>query len=107
MNLSDCPDFILELACALPLVPVSSMKDAFAIIYAEIELLKGTYSDLIHFKKYLKSEWSRKASVFSVYGCPQRTDNISESFNSKINEILGVHPNIWAFLGSFFFLLLN
>lgn len=51
------------------------------------------------FKKYLNRTWSRKA--ICVCRCPQRTNNIVESFNGKINKIIGTHPNIWAFLGEF------
>lgn len=51
--------------------------------------------------KYFHKQWMKTvgARIFSVYGEIDRTNNYSESNNSRLRQIIGKEPPCWKFLG--------
>lgn len=56
--------------------------------------------DFKSFNKYFIRYWIRSitAQNFSMFGRVHRTNNICESFNSRLNSLSAKHPNIYALL---------
>ncbi|XP_051153590.1 uncharacterized protein LOC127276917, partial [Leptopilina boulardi] len=94
------PQDFLELVLALPLLPAGKIENAVKILKSKIKEYDVIYKRKLEmFMKYICRTWVKVADALSVTNLEQRTNNISESFNSRATARFGgIHPNIWTFL---------
>ena len=76
------------------------------LIRAEYDCLKRALSPALAttFRtvlEYYEREWLRVITParFSVHGLLRRTNNVTESYNSILSDLLGSHPSPWTFIG--------
>ncbi|KAK3930126.1 L-cysteine:1D-myo-inositol 2-amino-2-deoxy-alpha-D-glucopyranoside ligase [Frankliniella fusca] len=94
--------FIVDLCCALPLLPGQLLQRGFNVIVAQASQL-GPYFNLISiFLDYVQREWlnhSNRGKTMSVCGSSFRTNNASESNNRRMQRKIAVHhPNVYHFI---------
>lgn len=88
----------------LPLAPPEYFVEGYKIIEEQADSMRE-YPDIHLFLAYLRRNWLSAASKVSVYKCPARTNNIVESFHNMATKKFGTkHPNLWIFLGNYFYL---
>lgn len=87
-------------------------KKLLALAYLPSDKIQAAYTTLKNalprdrqnvlrgFLNYFERYWLGvvKPHGFSVHGLGRRTNNISESYNSKLQHKLGPHPGPWDFL---------
>ena len=97
----------------LALLPPQKVREALDHIKDEVRNTFGKKHQLMEkwrkFFDYFERQWmtSITPECFSVYNCPDRTNNFLESYHRTINSSLGGRKTICQFLGrttSFFFL---
>lgn len=85
----------------MALVPSVCFEEALSIIQLEADQISREYPAVNNFLTYVHKTWLPLASKVSVYDCPVRTNNITESFHNvagkKFNK---THGNVWSFLGN-------
>lgn len=85
----------------MALIPSNRFEEALSLIQFEINQTSHEYPALKDFLAYVRKTWLPLASKVSVYDCPARTNNITESFHNvakrKFNK---AHENVWSFLGN-------
>lgn len=88
---------------AIPLLPADKIESAVRILESKINEYDLKYRNKLNmFMKYIRKNWVKIADILSVVNLEQRTNNISESFNSRaVTRFGGIHQNIWKFLGNF------
>lgn len=97
----------LELLLAIPLLPAELIGNAIFLMKKKIYQFDSEHhARLERFMAYIQRQWLRKADVVSVAKLSQRTNNISESFNSRIVDRMGGKKrNIWTFLGFYCYII--
>jgi len=100
LGLMDAPRSILSMTMTMALVPSNYFEKAFSIIQLEVNKT-SKYPAVNDFLTYVRKIWLPLASKVSVYDCPARTNNITESFHNIIGKKFGkAHGNVWNFLGN-------
>lgn len=103
LGLTDAPHKVLSMAMTMALAPAKLFEEALSLIKVQADLISDEYPNINHFMKYLHATWLPLAQKVSVYECPVRTNNITESFHNIItNKFIRAHANIWTFLGMLF-----
>ncbi|XP_052130715.1 uncharacterized protein LOC127751337 isoform X2 [Frankliniella occidentalis] len=91
----------LRCLCAAPLLPSNLIWDGVLEIWQEV-VEEGWDQDLRQLFEYFRTEWLPRRIELSVYNCPERTNNCSESDNHAIASVLQRnHPNIWSLIRGF------
>lgn len=93
------------MAKTMALAPSNLFQESLNIIEKLSDNLKNEYPVIADFISYIKKTWLPIATKVSVYGCPNRTNNLVEGFYGSIIIKLGSSPNLWKFLGLFISLL--
>jgi hypothetical protein len=93
----------IHLLFALPLLPPEHITSGMALILDNVKDHTEALRVTQRMCDYVRVHYVDKASVgtarMSVYGKPERTNNGSESFNSKLIRLFKTaHPNIYVFL---------
>ena len=77
-----------------------------ALIQQEYNVLRNSLPpalaiQLQPFVSYYERQWLRIVTPdgFSVHGLSRRTNNVTESYNSVLADVLGIHSGAWTFLG--------
>lgn len=85
----------------MALLPSDDFEKALSIIQLEVNQISSKYPTINDFLAYVRKTWLPLASKVSVYDCPARTNNITESFHSIAGRKFGkAHGNVWNFLGN-------
>lgn len=85
----------------MALVPSVCFDEALSFIQLEADLISHEYPAVNDFLTYVCKTWLPLASKVSVYDCPVRTNNITESFhNATGRKFARTHGNVWSFLGN-------
>lgn len=96
----DAPRIILSMTMIMALVPSDRFEEALSFIQLEVDQISHEYPAVSDFLTYVRRTWLPLASKVSVYDCPVRTNNITESFHNVAGRKFGkTHKNIWSFLG--------
>ncbi|KAK3923462.1 Cyclomaltodextrinase, partial [Frankliniella fusca] len=94
--------FIVNLCCALPLLPTHLLQRGFNVIAGQALQLGPYFTFISSFLSYVQREWlnhSNRGQTLSVCGSNFRTNNASESNNRRMKRKIGVHhPNIYHFI---------
>ncbi|XP_076301946.1 uncharacterized protein LOC143220097 isoform X1 [Lasioglossum baleicum] len=99
LGLADAPTKVLSMAMTLALAPADLFKKGFAEIERESASFTAEHPPIKIFIEYIRSTWLPKAEKVSVYDCPMRTNNTTESYNNVVSLKLGRgKKNIWIFL---------
>jgi len=88
---------------AVPLLPRDLMRMGLLVIRQEA-IDEGNYiHQLVEpYLGYIYRSWirsDRTRTTLCVYGSSLRTNNANESQNHALNKAVGVHPNIYGFIG--------
>lgn len=89
------------MAKTMALTPSNLFEESVSIMETFSSNLINTYPAIADFIQYVKNTWLPIAHKVSVYGCPNRTNNLVESFYASITKKLQQTPNLWKFLGLF------
>lgn len=97
----DAPRSVLYMTMTMALLPSDYFEKALSIIQLEVNETSLKYPGINDFMAYVRKTWLPLASKVSVYDCPARTNNITESFHNIAGKKFGkAHDNIWNFLGN-------
>jgi len=100
--LEDAPSEILSMAKTMALAPSDLFEESLNIMQIFSSNLTNEYPAIANFMQYVKNTWLPIASKVSIYECPNRTNNLVESFYANITKKLGsTSPNLWKFLSLF------
>jgi len=91
------------MAQTIALAPCHLFQQALNIVQRCSVTFLIEYPAINEFIAYIEKTWLPFASKVSVYGCPNRTNNLVESFYASITKQLSSSSNIWKFLGWFSF----
>lgn len=101
LGLMDAPRSVLSMTMTMALVPSDCFEKALSIIQLEVNQISLTYPAVNDFLAYVRKIWLPLASKVSIYDCPARTNNITESFHNIAGKKFGkAHGNVWNFLGN-------
>lgn len=101
LGLMDAPRSVLSMTMTMALVPFDCFEEALYYIQLEADLTSHEYPAINDFVTYVRKTWLPLASKVSVYNCPARTNNITESFHNIAGRKFGkAHENVWSFLGN-------
>ena len=83
----------------LQFLPHDSINRALLEIF-QFQKEKNLFTTFFAFNKYFVQYWMAKvqAKNFSMYRIEHRTDNINETFHSRMSRCLSRHPNIYNLL---------
>ncbi|XP_070168539.1 uncharacterized protein [Polyergus mexicanus] len=99
LGLMDAPRNILSMTMTMALVPSDYFEKALSFIQLEVDQISHEYPAVNDFLTYVRKTWLPLASKVSVYDCPVRTNNITESFHNVAERKFGkTHENVWSFL---------
>ncbi|XP_024886894.1 uncharacterized protein LOC112464255, partial [Temnothorax curvispinosus] len=99
LGLADAPSELLSMAKTMALAPSDLFEESLNVMQRISSTLTNEYPAIADFMQYVKNTWLPIASKVSVYGCPNRTNNLVESFYGSISKQLGpTSPNLWRFL---------
>jgi len=85
----------------MALIPADCFEEALSLIQLEVNEIAHEYPAVNDFLAYVRKTWLPLASKVSVYNCPARTNNITESFHNVVRRKFGkAHENVWCFLGN-------
>lgn len=90
---------IRRMTMNLQYLPAAEMING-AIGILNYQIMTGVRRAFRNFNKYLTNHWigTVKPENFSMYRRLHRTNNISESFNARLNKSVFRRPNIYSFL---------
>ncbi|XP_077257727.1 uncharacterized protein LOC143894922 [Temnothorax americanus] len=97
LGLTDAPRNILSMTMTMALIPSNYFEEAFSLIQLEANQIYTEYPAICDFLNYIRKTWLPLASKVSVYDCPVRTNNITESFHNIVGKRIR-KGNIWNFL---------
>lgn len=82
----------------LALLPAEDITLAFAWLRNEFLGMRATFEPFLN---YFEMFWLNNITpqVFSVYRLRDRTNNYIESYQQKLNKMMGPHPTVWQFSG--------
>ncbi|XP_011860151.1 PREDICTED: uncharacterized protein LOC105557506 isoform X2 [Vollenhovia emeryi] len=99
LGLIDAPRSVLSMTMTMALIPSDCFEKALSIIQLEVNQTSSKYPALNDFLAYVRKTWLPMASKVSVYDCPARTNNITESFHNIVGKKFDkAHGNVWNFL---------
>ncbi|XP_067208655.1 uncharacterized protein [Linepithema humile] len=99
LGLMDAPRNILSMTMSMALVPSDCFEEALSFIQFEVDQISHEYPAVNDFLTYVRKTWLPLASKVSVYDCPVRTNNITETFhNIAGRKFSKSHENVWSFL---------
>jgi len=75
----DAPRNVLSMTMTMALVPSNRFKEALSFIQFEADQISHEYPAVNDFLTYVGKTWLPLASKVSVYDCPMRTNNITET----------------------------
>ncbi len=83
----------------MPLLPSTLIAGAVDNLWNEV--IAAGWGDKLHsLFAYFRREWVPRVTEISVFNQPERTNNVSESDNRSIaNVVPQNHPNVWALIG--------
>lgn len=97
----DAPRNILSMTMTMALIPSAYFEEALSFIQLEVAQISHEYPAVNDFLSYVRKTWLPLASKVSVYDCPARTNNITETFHNVAGRKFGkTHENVWSFLGN-------
>lgn len=97
----DAPRNILSMTMNMALIPSDRFEEALSFIQFEVDQISHEYPAVNDFLTYVRKTWLPIASKVSVYDCPVRTNNITETFhNIAGRKFSKSHENVWSFLGN-------
>lgn len=99
LGLDDAPSELLSMAKTMALAPSDLFEESLNIMQIFSNNLTNKYPTIADFIQYIKNTWLPIASKVSVYGCPNRTNNLVESFYGSIKKLAPTSSNLWKFLG--------
>lgn len=99
LGLTDTPRNVLSMTMTMALLPSDRFQEAFSLIQLEANQISNKYPAICDFLNYVRKTWLPLASKVSVYDCPVRTNNITESFHNIVGKRFR-KGNIWNFLGN-------
>lgn len=89
----------IKCLCAAPLLPAGLIEPGVEEIWREVQA-SGWADDLEPLFTYFRAEWLPRVAELSVFGQPERTNNVSESDNHMLANVLPQNrPNVWRILG--------
>ncbi|XP_036142255.1 uncharacterized protein LOC105831015 [Monomorium pharaonis] len=98
LGLDDEPSELLSMAKTMALAPSNLFEKSLNIMQIFSNNLTKKYPAIDNFLQYIKNMWLPIAPKVSVFGCPNRTNNLVENFYGNITKKLGATPNLWKFL---------
>lgn len=99
LGLMDAPRSVLSMTITMALLPSDYFEKALSIIQLEVNQISSKHPNINDFMAYVRKTWLPLASKVSVYDCPARTNNITESFHNVAGRKFGkAHGNVWNFL---------
>lgn len=103
LRLANAPDTVLRMAMALPLAPLRFWDEGLRLIQAQADqdAARNNYVGILQFVAYIRRQWHPLRERINCFGIPIRTNNISETGNSRLKKSLGIRENIWLFLGTY------
>lgn len=101
LGLMDAPRNVLSMSMTMALIPSHCFEKALILIQLEACQISEKYPAINNFLDYIRKTWLPLASKISVYDCPARTNNITESFHNVVGKKFSKsHGNVWDFLGN-------
>lgn len=101
LGLMDAPRSVLSMTMTMALLPSDYFEKALSVIQLEVNQISSKHPNINDFMAYVRKTWLPLASKVSVYDCPARTNNITESFHNIAGRKFGkAHGNVWNFLGN-------
>lgn len=98
--MNNAPYELLSMAKTMALAPNNLFPKSLNIIQNSSVSLINKYPVIADFIVYIENTWLPNAEKVSVYGCPNRANNLVESFYGSINKKLEpTSSNLWKFLG--------
>jgi len=76
------PRNILSMTMTMALVPSVCFEEALSFIQFEVDQISHDYPAVNDFLAHVHKTWLPLASKVSVFDCPVRTNNITESFHN-------------------------
>lgn len=103
LRLRNAPDTVLRMMMALPLAPLRMWDEGLTIIQdqADQDAARNGYVGILQFMAYVRRQWHPLRERINCFAIPARTNNTSETGNSRLRRALGLRENIWMFLGTF------
>ncbi|XP_071652266.1 uncharacterized protein [Temnothorax longispinosus] len=99
LGLTDAPRIVLSMTMTMALAPSDCFEEALSFIQFEADQISHEYPTINDFLAYVRKTWLPLASKVSVYDCPVRTNNITESFHNVVGRKFSkAHENVWNFL---------
>ncbi|XP_071653610.1 uncharacterized protein [Temnothorax longispinosus] len=99
LGLTDAPRIVLSMTMTMALAPSNCFEEALSFIQFEADQISHEYPTINDFLAYVRKTWLPLASKVSVYDCPVRTNNITESFHNVVGRKFSkAHENVWNFL---------
>ena len=83
---------------SMPLLPPVKFLRGYLTIKQQVRDINEKRMN--EFLIYVNKTWIKIASVVSIYNLKMRTNNFTESNNRYLRQKLGIHPNLWVFLGT-------
>jgi len=97
----DAPRNVLSMTMTMALLPSDCFEKALSFIQFEVDQIFPKYPAVNDFLTYVRKTWLPLASKISVYDCPVRTNNITETFhNIARRKFSKSYENVWCFLGN-------
>lgn len=108
LKLQKAPHKVISMAMSLALVPPGMFLEGLNLMQVIADEASDEYPNILLYMKYMRSTWLPIAEKLSVYGCTIRTNNLVESFHNIISQKMQtIHPNLWVFLGNYYYILLK
>lgn len=101
LGLMNAPKTVLSMTMTMALVPSQYFDEALSLIQLEVDRISHEHPTVNEFLSYVRKTWIPLASKVSVFDCPARTNNITESFHSVTARKFGkARENVWNFVGN-------
>ncbi|XP_034231381.1 uncharacterized protein LOC117639635 [Thrips palmi] len=87
--------------CGAPLLPADLIWHGVIEIWREVEQTEWR-DELLPLFQYFEREWKPRVNELSVWDCPERTNNCSESDNHTLANVIPQNrPNVFHLIGGF------
>jgi len=100
-NNEDAFQVIMSL-CGAPLLPKDLICDGVWELWHGVEDTEWS-NEVLPLFQYFEREWMPRLDELSVWGCPSRTNNVSESDNHTLSNVVPQNrPNVFNLIGKLY-----
>lgn len=85
-ELTDATKNVLSMTMTMALIPSDCFEEAFTLIQLKANQISNEYPVICDFLNYVRKTWLPLAPKVSVYDCPVRTNNITETFHNIVGK---------------------